>query len=103
MRTRTRFRNVGAEKPLTQTTPDHHSDNQNGAGGEPEVELRDAGAVGHPAPTHIPELQVVAAAWPIYDRLMQDEDPAALRRLSSVWAEARGIAERSLRAARGAA
>ena len=60
---------------------------------------RPAGAVGHPAPT-ISEMEVVAAAWPIYDRLMQDEDPAGFRRLSSVWAEARGIAERSLRAAR---
>ena len=62
------------------------------------AELRDV-----PAPTHLPEIQVVAAAWPIYDRLIQDEDPAALRRLSSVWAEARQIAERSLRAAREAA
>ena len=86
MSTRTRFRNVGAQ-PLADTAT-------TGKRAEP----RDAAA-----PTHIPEIQVVAAAWPIYDRLMQDEDPAALRRLSSVWAEARQIAERSLRAARRAA
>ena len=72
MRARKRFHNVGAAEPLAQTTVDHRSDNQNGAGGEPHDELRDAGAVGHPAPT-ISEIQVVAAAWPIYDRLIAGE------------------------------
>ena len=99
MRTRPRFRNVGAAVPLAQTTVDHRSDNHNGAGGEPHDQLRDAGAVGHPAPT-LSEMQVVAAAWPIYDRLIRDEDPAGFRRLSSVWAEAREIAVRSLTAAK---
>ena len=56
MRTRTRFRNVGAG-PLAET-------DATGKG----AELRDV-----PAPT-ISEMQVVAAAWPIYDRLLADED-----------------------------
>lgn len=47
--------------------------------------------------TRISEFEVVAAAWPIYDRLLSDGAPG---RLSSVWAEARQIAEQSLRRAR---
>ena len=85
---------MGAAVPLAQTTVDHRSDNHNGAGGEPHDQLRDA-----PTPT-LSEMQVVAAAWPIYDRLIRDEDPAGFRRLSSVWAEAREIAVRSLTAAK---
>ena len=89
MRARKRFYNVGADQPLA---------------GQPVADRdrskpRDAGAVGHPAPT-LSEMQVVAAAWPIYDRLIRDEDPAGFRRLSSVWAEARQIAIKSLTAAK---
>ena len=82
---RMRFHNVGAG-PLAET-------DATGKG----AELRDA-----PTPT-LSEIQVVAAAWPIYDRLIRDEDPAGFRRLSSVWAEAREIAVRSLTAASRAA
>ena len=78
---RMRFYNVGAG-PLAET-------DATGKG----AELRDADA-----PT-ISEMQVVAAAWPIYDRLLQREDEGKPGRLSDVWVEARQIALKALQAA----